>query len=426
MHLHAKAFTLLLSNLPFSLDYLPSSAYLVGGAVRDTLLQHPRDYLDLDFVLPADAIKIARLVAKCYQAGFVVLDAKRQIARVVFAQGTADFAQQEGDSIATDLQRRDFTINAIAYHLKRNEIIDPLQGVKDLQQGLVRMICTANLEDDPLRLLRAYRQAAQLNFHLESTTQATIRRLAPLLEQISAERVQAELNYLLSSSAGSRWLTKVWEDGLFTVWLPHATAKNLQQIAYIDQFIALLTQIWPDLESKSQASPSNGSLSWLGLAKLASLVSTKSEIAEAQLLRLKYSRAEIRTVSVAVKYLPRLLCVATNPLSLREQYFLFLDVGKAFLTLLLLTVGAMVNSTIFSIEESLELLEPLVKHYVDPHDQVAHPTPLITGNDLMRSLNIKPSPQIGNLLTEVQVARIEGKISTSQDALEFAASLLRQ
>ncbi|HBW90708.1 MAG TPA: [cytidine(C)-cytidine(C)-adenosine (A)]-adding enzyme, partial [Cyanobacteria bacterium UBA11149] len=86
----------------------------VGGAVRDSLLSRRSDYLDLDFVLPVDAIKIARSLANRYKAGFVVLDKERQIARVVFEAATVDFAQQEGESIETDLYRRDFTINAIA------------------------------------------------------------------------------------------------------------------------------------------------------------------------------------------------------------------------------------------------------------------------------------------------------------------------
>ncbi|MBV8886641.1 MAG: CCA tRNA nucleotidyltransferase, partial [Chroococcidiopsidaceae cyanobacterium CP_BM_RX_35] len=139
-------------NWPFSLECLPKGAYLVGGAVRDALLGRRCEYLDLDFVLPADAVKIARQIANRYQAGFVLLDAERQIARVVFEQATADFAQQEGFTLATDLQRRDFTVNAIAYNPHTGELLDPLKGYADLQQGLLCMISLANLQDDPLRL----------------------------------------------------------------------------------------------------------------------------------------------------------------------------------------------------------------------------------------------------------------------------------
>jgi tRNA nucleotidyltransferase (CCA-adding enzyme) len=110
-------------NWPFSLELLPQPAYLVGGAVRDAMLERHSEYLDLDFVL-LDAVKTARAIARSYQAGFVLLDHQRQIARVVFPHATVDFAQQEG-SLETDLNRRDFTINAIAYNPHNGEIIDP-------------------------------------------------------------------------------------------------------------------------------------------------------------------------------------------------------------------------------------------------------------------------------------------------------------
>ena len=189
-------------NLPFSLELLPQPAYLVGGAVRDALLGRTREYLDLDFVIANDAVQTARKIAREYKAGFVLLDAERQIARVVFPQATVDFAQQEG-AIETDLRRRDFTVNAIAYNPYNNEIIDPLNGYADLQLKVMRMVAPANLQDDPLRLLRAYRQAAQLSFVIEPTTKSTIRQLAPLISEVAAERVLTELRYLLKTPQGT-------------------------------------------------------------------------------------------------------------------------------------------------------------------------------------------------------------------------------
>lgn len=108
--------TLAPENWPFSLEFLPQPAYMVGGAVRDAILGRTRGYLDLDFVIPSKAVKVARAIARHYNAGFVLLDAERQIARVVFPHATADFAQQEGNSLEVDLHRRDFTVNAIAYN----------------------------------------------------------------------------------------------------------------------------------------------------------------------------------------------------------------------------------------------------------------------------------------------------------------------
>ncbi len=392
-------------NWPFSINLLPPTACLVGGAVRDALLNRQREYLDLDFVLPEAAVETARAIAKHYRSGFVVLDKERQIARVVFEEATVDFAQQEGDSLETDLRRRDFTVNAIAYNPHSDELIDPLQGLADLEGRVLKMVSPANLQDDPLRLLRAYRQAAQLNFTIESKTRSTISNLAPLLSEVAAERVQTELGYLLASCQGSSWLTAAWEDGLLSFWFQTAKADNFQQLARVDSSAKLIANTWSELGSKSQ--------SWYSLAKLASLVSGVPAEAELELIGLKYSRAEIRTVTTVLKHLPRLEELKT-PMSLREEYFLFLDVGDVLPILVVLAVAVGV---------SLDLIAPLLDRYLDPKDIVAHPQPLVTGNDLMRVLKIPPSPKIGKLLTEIQLARIEGKISTYEDALKLAEKL---
>jgi tRNA nucleotidyltransferase (CCA-adding enzyme) len=397
---------------PFSLELLPPQACLVGGAVRDALLGRRSEYLDLDFVLPVDAVETARKLANHYKAGFVVLDAGRQIARVVFKQATVDLAKQEGDSLESDLHRRDFTINAIAYNPHTGELIDPLQGIADIQTRTIRMVKAANLEDDPLRLLRGYRQAAQLNFAIEPETQAVMRRIAGLLGEIAAERVQVELGYLLKFAQGTPWLTAAWKDNLLQTWFPDATAQGLAQVAAIDQAAIVLEETWQTLGVELRTQGSGKSASLLSLAKLASLLKSLPKEAEEQLQRLKYSRAEIRVAVTTLKHLPRLLSYASSGMSIKEQYFLFQDVGSIFPALAVTAVAAGMP---------VDALTPLINRYLNPDDRVAHPKALITGNDLMRSLNLPAGQQIGKLLGEIQLAQAEGKISTPEEALDFAA-----
>ena len=402
------------SNWLFSLDWLPPSTCLVGGTVRDALLQRKQQHLDLDFVLPTEAVETARKIARHYQAGFVVLDAERRIARVVFPEGTADFAQIEGENLEADLRRRDYTVNAIAYNPHTAQFLDPLGGLEDLQRGVLRMVSPANLEDDPLRLLRAYRQASQSNFTIDPTTRSTIRTLAPLLGKVAAERVQNELGYLLGSSPGSQWLAAAWEDGLLPFWFESATAEDLRQVGKVDQAAQILGETWLEL-GKELKTPvgSQSTLAWQSLAKLATLVSSVPEEAESQLEQLKYSRAEIGAVTTTVRHLPQLWEAAS--MTLREQYFFFVDVGEVFPCLVVLALAVGVE---------METVAPLIERYLNPNDPVAHPTPLVTGKDLMRSLSLSPSPRIGKLLTEIQIAHIEGKISTPEDALKFATKLI--
>ncbi|MGB5712755.1 MAG: CCA tRNA nucleotidyltransferase [Waterburya sp.] len=390
-------------DFPWDLTQLPSNAYLVGGSVRDALLNRYKVPLDLDFVLPEKAIATARQIANLYGGGFVVLDQEREIARVVFPQGTLDFARQEGSSLEADLTRRDFTINAIAYNIQSQQLVDPLGGLQDLAQGVLRMVSTQNLEDDPLRLFRAYRQAAQLNFKIETETRIAISDRTFLLKTIAAERIQAELNYIFNAPQDNRWLTAAIEDGLLEFWLPSINPMKIKQLDALSKGIEYCLRSGLNLPGLAI------------LAKLATLVAEQPAMAEAELTQLKYARAQIKAVVKTVKYLPKIQQMR-NPMSLREQYFWFLAVKDIFPILIARAIATGVSS---------EIIEPLIKRYLDPLDRVAHPQSLVTGNDLIDQLNLKPSPVIGKLLTEIQIAQIESKISTPQQAINFANSILR-
>ncbi|MBK1986326.1 CCA tRNA nucleotidyltransferase [Sphaerospermopsis aphanizomenoides BCCUSP55] len=405
-------------NWPFSLEWLPQPAYMVGGAVRDAILGRSREYLDLDFIIPDDAVKVARAIAKHYQAGFVLLDAERKIARVVFPHATADFAQQEGDSLLTDLHRRDFTINAIAYNPHTQEIIDPLQGCADIETGTLRMISPANLQDDPLRLMRAYRQAAQLSFTIEPLTQTTIRTLAAEISKVASERVRVEIGYLLASSQGTPWLTNAWQDGLLTYLFPHANRDSLLKLAAVDQAASLINKNYPQLgEELQQYVRDTVKTTWLGIAKLACLVDQNLEIAEIQLQENTYSRVEIRGVVTALRLFPQFK--RTN-LSLREQYFLFQDVGVAFTTTITFALADDMIIEAMSGDNPLGVYTPLINRYLNPDDLVAHPSPLVSGKEVIIALNIPASPLVGKILSEIAIAQAEGKVSTPEAAIEFA------
>jgi tRNA nucleotidyltransferase (CCA-adding enzyme) len=403
-----------LENLPFDLNLLPKPVYVVGGAVRDGLLGRVRAELDLDLVIPTGAVDVARKLAAAYRAGFVLLDPERQIARVVFPGMTVDIAQQDGASILDDLNRRDYTLNAIAYDLQTSETIDPFNGTQDIQQRVIRMVCQQNLVEDPLRLLRAYRQAAQLNFTIEADTRKAIQELAPLLTTVAAERVLMELRYLLQTSNSSQWLVATIEDQLLSVWLKipvDIAFKN--QLIQFDQSFELVKQDYPALAIELDR-PLRDTISTTrrSIGKLTRLLSPELAIATEQLLRLTFSSAEIQVVTNIINYLPQLL---KSELSLPEQYFWFKSVRSDFPLLIVLAITTGVE---------LAKFVDLIDRYLDPHSQVAHPTALVSGHDLTKYLSIAPSPMIGKLLTEIQLARILGKISTPDQAIEFARKLL--
>ncbi|HBY76835.1 MAG TPA: [cytidine(C)-cytidine(C)-adenosine (A)]-adding enzyme, partial [Cyanobacteria bacterium UBA11148] len=104
-----------------------------------------------------------------------------------------------------------------------------------------------------------------------------------------------------------------------------------------------------------------------------------------------------------------------SEMSLREQYFFFQNVGSVFPALVFLAIAEGMG---------VEAIASLINRYLTPEDQVAHPTPLVTGNELMKTLNLPSGKQVGQLLTEIQIARIEGKIASGDEGIELAAQLI--
>ena len=400
---------------PFDGKMLPQTVYLVGGSVRDALLKRKTEYLDLDFIILEQAVNIARNIANKYQAGFVVLDGERKIARVVFKGTTVDFAEIEGNSLEEDLWRRDFTINAIAYNPFTDELIDLFNALKDLQDGIIKMVKFENLKEDPLRLLRAYRQAAQLGFVISPETQTTIREFAPLLTQVAAERVQTELGYLLSHPQGMIWVEKAWKNGLLSDYFPTAT-ENLGIGKKVEIVVKQLEKNWSNLELELGSGVRNTvKTSLLAIAKLGILVNSNPEKAEVELMRLKYSNAEIRSTIAVIKGLAKLSEIEIPQMSVREQYFFFQQIGKIFPALAVVAVAKGI---------SIEEMNCLIERYINPDDPIAHPTTLLNGNDLITALKLPKGPIVGQLLNEIQIARAEEKIFTKSEAIKLAEKLI--
>ena len=399
---------------PFPIKLLPQNAYLVGGSVRDQLLQRQPSYLDLDFVLSHKAVETAWNLSQKCNAGFVVLDEARQIARVVFDRATVDFAQQQGDSLEADLRRRDFTINAIAYHPLSQTLVDPLGGKDDIATQTLRMVSPENLAADPLRLMRAYRQAAQLGFTIEERTQQTIGDLAPKLQQVAIERVSSELDGLLSVPAGTAKLEAILQQRLLQFCLPHFTAQSIRQIEAIDGAIAQLKNLLPDyadsLEAWLEPVAAGFHRSWIKATKLSRLLARESAIAQVELSNLAYSRTEAQVVLTLLKAQPALNRMQAEALSRSAQFFLFKLAAKNFPAISLLALSQGI---------AFSRVEPMIAKFLDPADPVAHPQKLITGHEIMQQLGMKPGPQLGALIKSVEKAQAIGEISTKTQAISW-------
>jgi poly(A) polymerase len=215
-------------------DALPDQEiYLVGGAVRDMLLN--RASPDLDFALPSNGIALARRVANTLRADFVVLDEERDTGRVIVtsSDGTRtflDFATYRGPDLEADLRARDFTINAIAFDLHTRTLHDPLNGASDLRAKIIRACSRTALSDDPVRILRAVRQAAAFQFKIDPETRKAMKQSASSLPRISAERLRDELFKMLEGPKPDASLRALEMLRVFPFLLPELPAlKAVEQ-----------------------------------------------------------------------------------------------------------------------------------------------------------------------------------------------------
>jgi len=210
--------------------------YLVGGAVRDMLLK--RVSHDLDFAVPSNGISLARRIANTLNANFMVLDDERDTGRVIVTEsdGTRtfmDFATYRGGStLEADLRARDFTINSVAFDLHTQTLIDPLNGASDLHAKLIRASSQTSLIDDPVRILRAVRQAAEFEFKIELETRKAMQQAVSSLPSRSPERQRDELFKILDGPKPEAAVRALEILGIFPYLLPELSAlKGVEQSA---------------------------------------------------------------------------------------------------------------------------------------------------------------------------------------------------
>ena len=134
--------------------------------------------VDIDVVVPSNAIEVGKKISENYGGKLIVLDEKREVVRIIFNNISIDIANQLSKTIEGDLKRRDFSINSIAFLLDKKLLFDPLNGIKDIEISLIRTYSETNLIEDPLRILRCFRFVSELQFNIESKL-TNLKKLIP-------------------------------------------------------------------------------------------------------------------------------------------------------------------------------------------------------------------------------------------------------
>ncbi|MRR24052.1 HD domain-containing protein, partial [bacterium] len=215
-------------------------AYVIGGFVRDHIMGRENSDRDIDIVVLGDGPAMARAVAREISRDIKVTVFKT-FGTAMFRYGNSDIefvgARKESYSadsrkpsvlpgtLEDDQNRRDFTINALAISLNSDnpgEVLDPFGGIDDIRNGIIRtpLDPDTTFSDDPLRMMRAVRFAAQLGFRVEDGTLVSIKRNAERLKIVSAERITTELNKIMATSRPSAGFLLLEQTGLLSLILP--------------------------------------------------------------------------------------------------------------------------------------------------------------------------------------------------------------
>ena len=376
--------------------------YLVGGSVRDLLLNRPT--LDVDLTLEGNAPALARRVAIGLQdvrctthPAFGTATLKGADFRLDLATARVETYERPGvlpavspGSLRDDLFRRDFTVNAMAMPLTgdhRGDIIDPFDGKSDLKAGLLRVLHEASFKDDATRILRGARYESRLGFRLESKTVRWLRRDIAYLEAISGPRVREEMTRLWREPQPERILLRLSELGAL-----HTVHPALSFDGSRAEALARLREMQP--------TPSQTAY----LALLAWELSRQEAAALAARLALNKRETEAVRAVPQVRALERALSAEVRPSRTVELLSPF--------------PSAAVWALAASGEESAR------RQALRYLRRWRYAKPSLDGHALL-AMGARPGPQLGEALRRLKAAKLDGEVRSRGDEERLASELLR-
>lgn len=460
------------------------SLYLSGGTVRDLLMG--RVPVDIDLTVPNYARKWASELSRLTGGAYVPLGKEEDAARVVWLGEDIDFSSfREGaDTISKELTKRDITINSLAVPLdsllrsrkkslpEELEVIDPVGGLDDLENRIVRLASPSAFKSDPLRLLRVFRFAAILNFSVERKTFDQVVRQNERICMTAVERIANEFDLIMQTDRAHEVVFALAESGLLFNILPELAAgvgmkqPSSHHLDVFDHSLATLHNM-----VKVQQEPSeyfsrytdvlekylNGNrtrlrLRWAALlhdlGKPATVTIDEdrggritfynhdregAELADKIARRLRWSRADAHIVSDLIGMHMRPFHLGNvqrrEELSLKACLRLVRLAGPELPGLFLLSMADALAGQGEGRPEEVEKevadlftrMEDVRREHVEP---VRTGQPLLTGQDLIDELHLEPGPLFRRILGAVEEAHMEKKVVTRKEALELARTFL--
>ncbi len=407
----------------------PVRVWLVGGAVRDAALGRGilGGLADLDAVVGSDAAAIAARVAAALGGRVVRLGSDRFGAvRVVARAGELDLWDLEGAPLAPDLERRDFTVNAVALDLASGELVDPHRGLEDLRARVLRATRPSVFAEDPLRVVRLARFAATLEgFTCEPATVALSRASAAALANVPGERIRQELSRLWRDSTFARAAHALAESGTWPeLWRdPESTSPFASPEDFVSSAQRLdraLVASGPEDSSKKTKASIEGKTARSVVTGhvLAALAAAGRGRAGAVLRRLAeiaaLSRAELRDALLLLT-----LSGEAVPSNDADLAWFVHRAGAGYPFALGLASGC--ASSASSAERWLAAAERASRLVCARGESILTPRPLLTGEEIGSLLGLAPGPELGAAVRRLSEAQVRGAISTILEAKTLLA-----
>jgi len=376
-------------NLDLILGYLPKGSYLVGGYIRDIILGRETEKVDVDIVVPLNAIEIGKKIADNIGSKFIILNKKREVVRIILNNIYIDIANQVSSTIEGDLCSRDFSINSIAFLFDKKCLVDPLNGLKDLEISLLRTHSENNLLNDPLRILRCFRLVSELNFKVDLNLITFIKKNKKKLNLVAKERINYEIQKIVHGVNALDAVLLIKKLNIFGT-------GNLSE----DSFFLDLEKInYAELNQKEKEI----FLPSFFIAQILDVVSLE---------KLKFSKAEIEKTKL-----------------LRKWYF-FLEKKN---------IAQLTESDRFALHKELEIFLPLFIFYLpqnlrldwllrwrDSDDKLFHPSNLLNGEVIKKNLKIKDGPFLGELLRYLSKELAYNRLNNFDEAIYKAERWIEQ